>query len=794
MMRFGDVEVDESRREVRRTGVPVHLEPQAFDLLVLLISHRDRVVSHAELLDGVWGHRFLSDANVTTRVKEIRRAVGDDGSTQRVIRNVRGRGYRFVADVDTPLGPVAGQLVGRDHEVEHVARAVGESGLVTLIGPGGVGKSTLARAVADWIAPSHADGSRMVELVTLDDGSQVRPAVFRAVDIMFDHERPALQSLAERDVLLVLDNCEHVVDDVADLLDRVLTGSGRLRVLATSQVRLGLGVERIIEVRPLDPEQALDLFTTRVHSVDPAWAVDDVGTARVASLLARLDRLPLAIEMAAARLGSMTFDELESAMGDGLPTAMTHRSPVRRHRSPQSLVAWSADLLAPSLRETLTQFSVFAGPVSASDAVAVLATDHQVTVFDLAALSERSLLTVDVDGPASSYRMLDMVKSVAGQWLEESGSSAIVRRHHAEHFADVVRRNDREIRTPDEAIGRRRLDGVAAEVRAAHRWASRHDPALASDMSASLHLAAYSTFWNEPTEWARALLATDLDSDVLDGARLAVAGTAANVGDLAEAYDLGTRAARSRDPRIRATALEILADVAIYDGRLPEVAPLADELERLAEELGDTHFRTVAIVDASLALSFAGEARLGLERLGDFDPTVLAPSDHAWLMYTRGEALSALSDPAAAATFVQAVELASGIGNPFVTSVSRVSLAAELTRSGEFRAALDTYSQCLREYSRHGNYVHAVTALRNLIETLVAIGDDEGAAILAGATADDRLRPSYGPESERLGDVAAGVEARLGAQRAADRVSEGRELDVPAAVRRAIELVECHRA
>jgi tetratricopeptide (TPR) repeat protein len=490
----------------------------------------------------------------------------------------------------------------------------------------------------------------------------------------------------------------------------------------------------------------------------------------------------------------MTFDELESAMGVGLPTAMTHRSPVRRHRSPESLVTWSADLLDPSVRDTLTKFSVFAGPVSGADALAVLATDHQVTAFDLAALSERSLLTADVDGPASRYRMLDMVKSVAGQWLEESGSSDVVRRRHAEHFADVVRRVDRDIRTPDEAVGRRRLDGVAAEVRAAHRWASRHDPALASDMSAALHLAAYSTFWNEPTEWARALLATEPDSDVLDGARLAVAGTAANVGDLAEAYELGTRAARSSDLRVRATALEILADVAIYDGRLADVAPLADELERLGEELGDAHFRTVAVVDASLALSFAGEARLGLARLGDFDPTVLAPSDHAWLVYTRGEALSAMSDPAAAATFAHAVELASGIGNPFVTSVSRVSLAAELTRSGEFRSALDAYSQCLREYSRHGNYVHAVTTLRNLIETLVAVGDDEGAAILAGATADDRLRPSYGEETERLGDVVAGVEARLGAKRAGELRGAGRQLDVPAAVRKAVTLVEGHRS
>jgi hypothetical protein len=532
------------------------------------------------------------------------------------------------------------------------------------------------------------------------------------------------------------------------------------------------------------------LFVARVHSVDPTWTVDQVGGARVASLLAGLDRLPLAIEMAAARLGSMTFDELESAMGNGLPMAMTHRSPVRRHRSPESLVSWSADLLDPASRDTLTRFAVFAGSVTAVDAVAVLGPGTD--VFDLVSLSERSLLTVDLDGPTSRYRMLAMVRSVATQWLEESGACDAVRRRHAEHFAGVARRIDRDIRTPDEALGRRRLEGVAAEIRAAHRWARRHDPQLASDMNAALHLAAYSTFWNEPTDWARELLVAwpGADHDVVNGARLAAAGSAANVGDLAEAHELGTHAAGSPDPRVRATALEILADVAIYDGRLLEVDGLAVELERLGDELGDAHFRTIAAVDASLALSFGGAPRLGLERLDGIDPTVLAPSDHAWVVYTRGEALSAMSDPAAAATFAHAVELASGIGNPFVTSVSRVSLAAELARAGEFRSALDAYSQCLREYSRHGNYVHAVTTLRNLIEALVAVGDDEGAAILVGATADDRLRPSYGEETKRLGDVVAGVEARLGVSRAAERMREGRELDVPAAVRRAIELVE----
>ncbi|MEY2581467.1 MAG: hypothetical protein QOE09_1316, partial [Ilumatobacteraceae bacterium] len=473
MVRFGDVEVDVPARELRRAGKAIHLEPQAFDLLVALLEHHDRVLSKIELLDGVWGHRFVSEASLTTRIKEIRRAVGDDGAQQHTIKNVRGRGYRFVADLEmADLPPTAGTsagLIGRDREMVALVTALESSPLVTLTGPGGVGKSTLARAAARLAARSYADGARLVELATLDGGEHVLPAVARALDIVLDSERPesADRAIVERDVLLVLDNCEHVADEVAALLDRLMAiGGSQIRVLATSQVRLGLSVEQVLNVQPLVSEHALELFTIRALAVRPTWDPDEVGLERVLSLLAGLDQLPLTIEMAAARLGSMTFDELEHAITDGMPAPVSHRSPVRRHRSLDSLVTWAAELLDAPLRLTLTEFSVFAGGVAAADAAAVIAPDRPTVVFDLASLAERSLLSAEVDGPATRYRMLSTVRAVAARWLEESGTAEDVRRRHAEHFADATRLLDRQIRTADEVKGRRRLDGIVAEVRA----------------------------------------------------------------------------------------------------------------------------------------------------------------------------------------------------------------------------------------------------------------------------------------------------------------------------------------
>ena len=802
MVRFGDVEVDVPRRELRRAGTTVHLEPQAFDLLVALLENRDRVLSKIELLDGVWGHRFVSEANLTTRIKEIRRAVGDDGAQQHTIKNVRGRGYRFVADLKMMSPPAITRsplrLIGRDDEMDALIAALADSPVVTLTGPGGVGKSTLARAAADHAAESYADGVRLVELATLESGDQVLLAVARALDIVLVGDGPdsAVRAIAAVDVLLVLDNCEHMVDDVAALLDQVMAvGGGRVRVLATSQVRLGLSVETVLNVHPLTSAQAVELFTVRALAVSPTWDLDHAGSSRVATLLAGLDQLPLTIEMAAARLGSMTFDELESAISDGMPIPVTHRSPAHRHRSLDSLVTWSAATLDAPLRRTLTEFSVFAGAVTPADAAAVLAPDAATVLFDLASIAERSLLVAEVDGSTTRYRMLATVRVVAGRWLDESRASDDVRRRHAEHFAEAIRLVDRQIRTPGEPEGRRRLDSIVAEVRAAHRWAQRHEPKLASRMSGALHLAAYSTFWSEPAAWSRSLLAQypDAAGDALYGARLVVAAEATNRGELVEARAAATAAALAQDLTVRLTALEILADVSVYAGHLEEAALVAEQLRSLGEELGDSHAVAIAAVDAALALAYGGEPSLALARLDRVNLDALSLSDRAWIMYARGEALSAGAGPDATTTFIAAIELARTIGNPFVTSVARMSLAAEHARAGQLHQAMDVYSACLHEYVRHGNFVHAVTTLRNLVEVLVAVGDDRAGALLAAAMSSEQLRPSYGPEAMRLSTVVAGIERRVGASRFGEWTDEGRLLDLPQAVQMAADLIDRHR-
>ena len=800
--RFGGCEVDVDARRLQRDGVPVHLEPQAFDLLVHLLEQRHRVVPKHELLDGVWGHRFVSESALTTRIKEIRRAVGDDGRRQHVVQNVRGRGYRFVAELDrdeTATSRVTG-LIGRDEGFEEVCARLDRTRLVTLVGPGGVGKSTLARAVAEARADHYPEGVHLVELASLDDPAGVLPALALALDAMVDPGRPdaAVRAIARLDALVVLDNCEHVIDAVAAVVDGLLAPvDGRVTVLATSRVRLGVGVEEVQQVGPLRAEEAAELFVARADAARSGWHAGSVDATAVLELVDHLDRLPLTIEMAAARLGSMTFTELDDAVREGgRLLQVSHRTPTHRHRTLGSLVEWSADLLDDEMRRVFVECSVFAGSFTATDASQVVSgeTDSRMT---LAALADRSLLAVDLSGPTARYRLLDTVRTVAAGWLQQSGVEVETQHRHARFVATSVAAIDRELRGPLESEARRRLDLVVADVRLAHRWATQHRPELASRISGSLHLAAYSTFWSEPAVWSQGLLDRQgaLTPGLL-GARLVVAAHAANRSELTSAWDaasaIATAAEAGDDPTTLAGALEVLSDVALYTGRLADVARLSVSLDGLGLELDDAHLRSWSAVNASLADTFGGDPAAALARVDGWPDHVSAPSDRAWIAYARAEALSALGAGDAAAAFDGAIELAEAADNPYVRSVAQLSLATELARSEDVFGSLAVWAMCLDGYLRHGNVVHAVTGLRNLVEVLVRANDDRAAAMVGAVVTRPDLRPSFGQESDRLRTVLDDLARRVGASRFDEWTTAVDGLELDQAVVMAAEAVAHH--
>ncbi len=787
-VRFGDVEIDVPGREVRRGGEPQHLEPQAFDVLVALLAARDRVVGKPELLDRVWGDQFVSESALTTRIKEVRRALGDDGTRQERIRNVRGRGYRFVAPLDEPAPTRPGRpaaeppaAVGRASEIATVTGALGHSPVVTIVGPGGIGKTTVARAVAE--AAAGRDGVVFVRLTPVTDPGDVVFAARRAAGIrgaVGDAEE-VLATLAALDALVVLDNCEHVVTGAADLAKRLVERGARARVLATSRERLGVAGERVVAIDVLDRDAARALFAERASAVLPAFALDAGTIPSVDRIVDSVDRLPLAIEMAAARLAAVTPDELAGLLEERLDVLRSpDRSADDRHRTLAGLVHWSTELLDDAERRALDGFTVFAGSVTAADVDGVLGPGAGTTgppaLDDVLGLVDRSLVVADTSRRPTRYRMLSTIRAHVGV---ASGDAELEGRHAA-WFTDVAVECDRRLATPAEAEAHHRLDGAVAEVRAAHRWARRHDPSLAARLTGALDRYAHTRLWSEPARWAHELASSTAPASVPPAVWAALAAQACHRADHTTARDHAHRVVARpdelpADPAGVASALESLADVALYDGDLATSERFATALRRFGEQTGDGYAVAAGLCGASLALAYGGHVDAALARLSD--PHLEAddrvpPSGRAWLAYAAGEA-RALTDPEAAIPhFESALELAAGVSCHFIRTVTATSLLSARSRAVDPAAALPAFDAVLRDFRRYGSRSHSTTALRNLVDVLARAGHDETAMVLLGSL-EGSAKTTYGTELQRLEAARDAVTARAGHARVSEWLAAG---------------------
>lgn len=473
--RFEGYELDTAAHQLTVGGRIEPVEPQVFDLLAYLLQHRDRVVTKEELLDNIWGNRFVSESTLTSRVKGARRAVGDDGRSQRIIRTVHGRGYQFIAPIhEGAAGPSDGpgearpadasvlavsgtRLVGREHELSDLVDLVGGARLLTLTGPGGVGKTRLAAELANRVSGRYTDGVWFVALARARDPSLVPSLVVEALDPRAggtsEPELLLREWLRGREVLLVLDNFEHVAD-VAPLVSDLLHWSPRLSVLTTSRERLRLAGEQVYEVVPLgtdiagdDPDQplpdALALFEQSARAVDPSFVIDEKNRDDVTAICRSLDGLPLALELAAVLIRVLPTrlfrDRLARRIGS-LSGGMRDRP--GRHQTMRATIAWSYDLLPAAQQRLFERLGVFAAPASLDAIEDVCADAREVDLLaDLAGLVDKSLVR-RVAGTTGDPRftMLELLREFAVEQLEATADSGQIRHRHAVYFADLVAR------------------------------------------------------------------------------------------------------------------------------------------------------------------------------------------------------------------------------------------------------------------------------------------------------------------------------------------------------------------
>lgn len=474
--RFDRFELVPADRVLRANGAPVKLGGRAFDMLVALVERRDRVVNKHELMDLVWPKLVVEENNLQAQVVTLRKLLGPSA-----IATVPGRGYQFTLGVErsgsvrsdaTPPSardapestatarrhnlPLAVEpLIGRDRELAEVESLVIAHRLVTVTGTGGVGKSRLAVDVAARCAERFVDGAWLVELASLGDQALVPAAVCASLGIVVAPGGDASIELSARlgaqRLLLVLDNCEHVVDAVAELIDRLLAAAPGLHALASSQEPLGIAGEHVFRLPslavPADAAPsaeaamacgAVQLFVERARTSQPSFVLDDRSAPTVATICRRLDGIPLALEMAAARVPLLGVEALEQRLDERFRVLTAgKRTALPRQRTLQATLDWSYGLLDADEQAVLRRLGVFAGQFSLDAAVAVAADekrDEFAIIECLAGLCDHSLVWVNPADGAARYALLETTRAYALERLAAAGETAATARRHALHY------------------------------------------------------------------------------------------------------------------------------------------------------------------------------------------------------------------------------------------------------------------------------------------------------------------------------------------------------------------------
>lgn len=491
--RFGRVEIDPATRRVLVEGREVPLGGRAFDLLVALAERRDRLVTKDELLAAAWPGLVVEENNLQVQVSTLRRVLGAGA-----IVTVQGRGYRLGLEAqddrreEPPLGhnlPSAmASFVGRERELSDLAQSLARHRLVTLTGTGGIGKTALALRVGADALADHADGVWFTDLARISDPLQVAEAAaaalgaaespgMTAIDRVTRHARP-------KRLLLILDNCEHLRQASAELAEAVLRAAPGAKVLATSREPLRLAGEVVFAVSSLDEDAAVRLFVDRASGARAGFAVTSSNADAVSSICRDLDGIPLAIELAAARVRTMPLAAIAERLGDrfrlltsGAATAMPRQQTLR------AAIDWSYELLSREERALLRRLCVFAGGLAleAAEAVGAGGEIAEGDVLDLLSrVVDKSLVVPnDADG---RYRMLETVRQYAQERLAESRDESDARLAHMRFYAA------RASVAADEANGPRQPHWQAwfATERENLRLALAHSRSVAGGASAGL--------------------------------------------------------------------------------------------------------------------------------------------------------------------------------------------------------------------------------------------------------------------------------------------------------------------
>jgi predicted ATPase/DNA-binding winged helix-turn-helix (wHTH) protein len=477
--RCGDLLIDPGNRRVVRGDAELALEPKVFAVILQLLGKPGSLVARNALLDAVWGHRYVTPSTLNRLIALARRAFADDSEEPRFIQTVHGAGYRYIGpiELETTVGttPVARfappplahlparveALIGREHELQVLASLLAAHRAVTVLGTGGLGKTQCVLEFARLNAGAYPDGVWFFDLAPMRQADEWLRALAAALSIPPTGNPDLLQKccalLRDRRALFVVDNCDRIAAETGGVAVDLLRHTEHLKLLATSQALLNFSGEQVMRLPPLafpqvsegnkptlqqiESAPAVRLLLTRINTTQPGFALNSVNAATMVEICRRLDGMPLALELAAARFALLSPDQVLERLQHGfrfLSSDMAGRD--ARHRNLLALLDWSVGLLAPREQQLLGRMSVFVQGWTMDAAIAVAADispDPETVVELLTGLATKSLVAVDSTLSPPRYRLLETVREYALDKLHASGEEARAREAHLAYFVQL---------------------------------------------------------------------------------------------------------------------------------------------------------------------------------------------------------------------------------------------------------------------------------------------------------------------------------------------------------------------
>lgn len=731
---------------------------------------RDRLPAGAELRD-LGSHR-LRDLDRPEQVFQI--AIDDLPRDFPALRSLTSRR----SNLPLPLT----SFVGRERELAEVERLIERGRLVTLIGTGGTGKTRLMIEVAGRVAPRFEDGVWLAELAALGDAGEIGPEIGRALGVAALPGRDALDHVVEflmsKELLLVLDNAEHLIDGVARVAERVLAAAPGVRILATSREALAVAGEAVVQVPSLTcpartagslrhedasladagATEAVRLFEDRASAVLPSFTVTDANVRAVAEICTRLDGIPLAIELAAGRVSAMSPEEIASGLGDRFRLLTGgRRTAVPRQQTLTALIDWSWDLLGDADRRLLRRLSIFVGGWT-SAAAANVAGDADAsagamdTIDALTRLVDRSLVIVD-RGATTRYRMLETIRQYARQQLIASGEAADIGGRHLRFFGAMADAAATEVRGPAMVDWLDRLDSEIENLGAALEWALETDPDAAVRMSIAL-LDYWIARVPSPENSARIVAAIEAGRQILVGPpestreqkvlTVRLLGMAARKWSLSGGADIGLGWAEQAivlaqelgDPRALIDAMLGHTTARIFTGARGDIRGWLEEVIRQGTAIGD--WFSVAFATSGVAVSLGSVDTVQVEELLALgsDAAHRSGNPHVIALTAMGQgnilARSGRFDEARN-RLQEAIDRFAELGDERLADACRSEVAHVLRRAGELDEALALYRVTIQRWARTGNRGAVAHQLESIAFALIVQGSPERAARLLGA-------------------------------------------------------------